>query len=77
LFEGPRKGGPVCIRIDEGKEPRFSNAQNLLNIVSLNPFAQVALDELFDLAVSESLVQLYHNLRPPFGLRLCLIKSSL
>ena len=44
--------------------------------VALNIFAQVAFDELFDLAVGESLVQLYHNPRPPFGLGLWLIKSS-
>jgi hypothetical protein len=67
----------VAIRIDEGKEPRFSNAQDLLDITSPNLFPQVAFDELFDLAIGESLVQLYHNLRPPFALRLWALRCSL
>ena len=69
--------GTVAIRVDEGKEPRFSNAQDLLDKASLNLFAQVAFDEFFYLNVSESLVQLYHNLRPPFGLRLWVTRCSL
>jgi len=62
---------------DDGKEPRFSNAQELLAIVSLNLFAQVAFDKLSDLSIGESLLQLYHNLRPPFGLRLWVLRCSL
>ena len=69
--------GAAAIPIDEGKEPRFSNAQDLLDIASLNLFAQVAFDEFFDLTVSESLVQLCHNRRAPFGLRLWFPRSSL
>jgi hypothetical protein len=69
--------GTVTIRIDEGKEPHFSNAQDLLDIPSVNLFAQVAFDKLSDLSVGESLVQLYHNLRPPFGLRLWFLRCSL
>ncbi len=69
--------GTVAIRVDEGKEPRFSNTQDLLDIPSLNLLPQVAFDELSDLAVGESLVQLYHNLRPPFGLRLWFLRCSL
>ena len=53
--------GTVAICVDEGKEPRFSNAQDLLDIASLNLFAQVAFDEFFDLTAGESLVQLYHT----------------
>ena len=67
----------VAIRVDEGKEPRFSNAQDLLDVPSLNLFFQVAFYELFDLSIGESLVQLYHNLRPPFGLRLWFPRNSL
>ncbi len=55
----------------------FPNAQDLLDIPSLNLFPQVAFDELSDLTISESLVQLYHNLRPPFGLRLWFPRCSL
>ena len=69
--------GTAAIRADEGEESRFSNAQDLLDIVSLNLFAQVAFDEFFDLTVGESLMQLYHNRRPPFGLRLWFFRSSL
>ena len=67
----------VAIRFDEGKESRFSNAQDLLDIASLNLSLQVAFDELLDLSVGESLVQLYHNLKPPFGLRLWVLRCSL
>jgi hypothetical protein len=67
----------VAIRFDEGKKPRLSNAQDLLDIASLNLFAQVAFDKLFDLAIGEPLVQLNHNLRPPFGLRLWVRRCSL
>jgi hypothetical protein len=55
----------------------LSNAQYLFDIASLNRFLQVAFNELLDLAVGESLVQLNHNLRPPFGLRLWVTRSSL
>ena len=67
----------MAICFDEGKKPRFSNAQDLLDIACLNLFLQVAFDKLFDLAVGESLVQLNYNLRPPFGLRLWFARCSL
>ena len=67
----------VVILIDEGTKSCFSNTQALLNIASLNLFAQVAFDEFFALTVGESLVQLYHNQRPLFGLRLWFLRSSL
>ena len=69
--------GTVAIRIDGGKKSLFSNAQDLLDIGSLNLFPQIAFDEFFDLTVSEFLVKLYHNLRPPFSLRLWFLRSSL
>jgi len=57
--------GTVAIRMDVGKEPRFSNAQDLLDVPSVNLFPQVAFDKLSDLSIGESLVHLYHSLRPP------------
>jgi hypothetical protein len=67
----------LSIRMDETEEPRFSNARDSLDIVSFNLFPQVVLDEISYLAIGESFVQLYHNLRPPFGLRLWFLRSSL
>ena len=67
----------AAMRVDDGKEPRFSNAQDILDIPYLNLFPQVSFYELFDLAIGESPVQLYHNLKPPFGLRLWIPGCSL
>jgi len=67
----------VAMRVDDGKEPLSSNAQDILDIPCLNLFPQVAFDELFDLAIGESPVQLYHKLKPPFGLRLWITGCSL
>ena len=69
--------GTDKIRMDEGKESRFSNAQDLLDIPSVNLLTKVTSDEISYLSIGESLVQLYHNLRPPFGLKLWFLRCSL
>jgi DNA-binding CsgD family transcriptional regulator len=46
--------GTVAIRMDEGKEPRFSNAQDLLDIPSVNLLPQVAVDRLSGLGIEKT-----------------------
>jgi hypothetical protein len=77
FFSQHRKKRPVRTYVS-GRPYDFKNRLNDNHYrVRLSRPSRLNIPAIIDLAIRESLVQMYHNRRPPFGLRLWVLRSSL